>query len=89
MILEELFYGNIRPNERDIKRDSDYRKLNSLIKENENKLFEKFGQKEKLLYESILEGIYEQEGFFEKEQFVYGFRLGAQIMLEILTQSAY
>lgn len=89
MVLEELFYGNIRPNERDIKRDSDYRKLNSLIKENENKLFEKFGQKEKLLYESILEAIYEQEGFFEKEQFVYGFRLGAQIMLEILTQSTY
>ena len=24
MILEELFYGNICPNERDIKRDSDY-----------------------------------------------------------------
>ena len=40
MILEELFYGNICPNERDIKRDSDYRKLTLLIKENEDKLFE-------------------------------------------------
>ena len=37
------------------------------------------------MYENILQSRFEQEGISERETFIEGFRLGAQIMLEILT----
>lgn len=76
-------FGN--PIERYIKKGSEYYKLNSFITENEDKLFEKISKEEKVLYENILQSRFEQEGISERETFIEGFRLGAQIMLEILT----
>ncbi len=85
-ILKDLYYGNINPSERYIKRGSEYQKLSRLLSENEDKLLASLDEDGKRLYESILEGRYQQEDIAETETFVEGFRLGAQIMLEILTE---
>lgn len=86
-ILEELYNGNISPIERFIKDGSEYSKLFNSVNENEDRLFEHLSREQKALYESIAESKGMLEGISEKEIFIDGFRLGARIMLEILTES--
>ena len=38
-IIEELYYGNINPIEKEFKRDSSYAKFMKIFSENEHKLF--------------------------------------------------
>ncbi len=49
-ILEELYFGNISPHEKQFDGDSDYRKLVQLISKNENKLTELLADKQKMLF---------------------------------------
>ncbi len=84
--LEKLYYGNVNPCERFIKKESEYHKLTMQLLDKEENLLKTVSSAEKALYEQIIEIKGEQENFSEKEMFIDGFRLGAQIMLEILTQ---
>ncbi len=85
-ILENLYNGNIDVVERSIKKGSEYDRLTKLASELEDKLMESISGQEKELFEKILELIYGQEEILLTDTFVEGFRLGAQIMLEILTE---
>ncbi|MBQ8869457.1 MAG: hypothetical protein IJ027_07085 [Oscillospiraceae bacterium] len=85
-ILENLYNGNINVVERSIKKGSEYDRLDKLSLELENKFIKGKSKQEKELFEQILELIYGQEEILLTETFVEGFRLGAQIMLEVFSE---
>ena len=83
-ILEELYDGNIRPFERYIKSDSEYQKLSNQLSEHLNTFMTLLNDKEKQLYEKIEAGFSDLNYISEKECFIEGFRIGVQIMWEVI-----
>jgi hypothetical protein len=86
-ILEELFFGNINPNEKQFVRNSDYDKAMQTISENEDRLTELLTDKEKSLFLNYENAQNEITSMTSIEYFSDGFRLGAKIMLEVMSDA--
>ena len=84
--LENLYNGNINFVDKSIKRGSEYDRLTRVLSELEDKLRENINTQEQQIYEEILKTRFEQEDIMLTETFVDGFRLGAQIMLEVFSE---
>lgn len=84
--IEELYYGNISPSDRFVKKGSKYQKLSKEILAFEDKLLKTIDHKEKAIFEQILESRGVQECIIEKDSFIRGFRLVGQLVIEILTE---
>ena len=83
-LLEELYYGHIRPFERIVPQDPGYRPLNQKISDIKETLQEKLSAED---YQALAEllGLYCDSGVLEAAaSFGYGFKLGALMMLEVL-----
>ena len=82
-IIEELYYGNINPVEKEFKRDSSYAKFMKIFSENEHKLYSFFEEhkEEKELFTAMCSALLD---FGERERFIEGFRLGARFLLDML-----
>ena len=83
-ILEELWYGNITPNERDVKPSSRIHKLGALIVRYEENLLPLLPESAKEIYEKLRDCQSELNGLNECEAFCIGFRLGARIAYETM-----
>lgn len=86
-ILEDLYYGNINPNEKCFQKNSEYAKFAHIVIENEEKLTAFLAalpnaEEERHLFSQMVNAQSELSGFTEYERFIEGFRLGAIIMLE-------
>ena len=86
-ILEDLYYGNINPNEKQFNRKSEYAKFAKIITDNEEKLTAFLNalpnaNDEQHLFSQMINAQMEISDFSEFERFMEGFRLGASIMLE-------
>ena len=86
-ILEELWYGNILPCDRDVAPKSRLQNLGGLIIRNEEELNPLLSEKAKEVFEKLKENQAEWACLNECEVFTYGFRLGARIMLEVMNGS--
>ena len=85
LILEDLYLGDIRPNERGFKRNSQYAKaLDELVKVGDV-LTDGFTEEQKELFEDYMTAQREVTVLTDCETFLYAFRLGAKIMLDVLT----
>ena len=85
LILEDLYLGDIRPNERGFKRNSQYAKaLDELVKVGDA-LTDGFTEEQKELFEDYMTAQREVTVLTDCETFLYAFRLGAKIMLDVLT----
>ena len=84
-MLEEFYYGNLNPNERSFIRDSDYSQAIRTISENEEKLIELLEGKEKKLLLDLINAQSIADGTTAVESFIHGFRLGARIAIEIMS----
>ena len=87
-ILEDLFYGNIRPSDKQFDRKSKYAKLLGVMTDNIDKLTGFLNslpnaEKERDMFLEMLNAQGEINAFTELERFIEGFRLGASFMLEI------
>ena len=82
-ILEQLWYGNILPHERDVAPNSRLERLGRLIVRNEEELDPLLSEKAKEVFEKLMENHADRSRLNGCEAFVYGFRLGAKIMLEV------
>ena len=82
--LKELYYGNICPVEKPIEKGSEYYNFSGKAVEEEEKLLKSLNSEEKELYENIMQYRSRRDCILEEEIFADGFRLGAQIVLEIL-----
>ena len=83
-ILEELWRGEITPNERTIKPESEYHKLNRAASAEEKRLIESISADGREIYESLCKKRSELAGMSELDTFIVGFRMGARVMLEVL-----
>ena len=83
-VLSELWYGNIEPQDRTIPRNSEYKKLLSKICEYEETFRGIFSPEQQTEFEDYENATISVTAICEEAAFVYGFRLGAKIMLEVL-----
>ena len=83
-MLSELWYGNIEPQDRTIPRNSEHKKLLSKICEYEEKFRGIFSPEQQTEFEDYENATISVTAICEEAAFVYGFRLGAKIMLEVL-----
>ena len=83
-ILEELFYGNICPNTDCRSSDKETKQLMGYIADHHDKLLSTLNDQQKEILEKFDDCYIELTDINEREIFVYAFRLGAQIMLEML-----
>lgn len=83
-IIEELWYGNISPCERDVKKDSEYAELLEQIVRQEEKLQKQLNGEEKEILEKFTECMGEMYGMAEREAFTRGFVFGARIIIEVM-----
>lgn len=81
-ILEDLYYGNIVPADKGIKKGSEYSKLLNLAARNEEKLSATLTKEQKILFEKYKDCTLEMYGISEKKTFVDGVKLGVKIIVE-------
>ncbi len=86
--LEKLYYGNIFPADKDIKRGSEYSKLINLSVRNEEKLITTLSKEQKVIFEKYKDCVTEMTSIAEEEAFIQGIKLGIKIIAEsFLTDS--
>ena len=85
-ILEELYLGGIRPGERIGKRNRQYEKaLENTIKVGDA-LTASLTPEQKELFENYMDAQREVNVLTDCDTFIYSFKLGAKIMMDILTE---
>ena len=82
--IRELFYGNVHPFERDIKKDSESDKLAKLILRHDAALKATMNESEIELFGKCKDAVTELNCINECEGFISGFRLGVRLMVEAL-----
>ena len=87
-ILEELFYGNVCPNTDCRSKDKEVKDLMAHIADHHSSLNETLTDKQKELFEKFDNAWDELNDISEREIFVYAFRLGARIVIEVLYPKA-
>ena len=84
-ILEELFYGNICPNTACRSNDQETKQLMGYIADHHDKLLSTLNDQQKEILEKFDDCYNELTDINEREIFVYAFKLGARIALEMLS----
>ena len=85
-ILEDLYIGNVRPGERMFKRNSQYAKaLDETVKAGDA-LTTSLSEEQKAFFEDYMTAQREVNILTDCETFCYAFKIGAKIMLDILTE---
>ena len=87
-ILEELFYGNICPNTDCRSRDKETKQLMGYIADHHDNLLSTLNEQQKEILEKFDDCYAELTDINEREIFVYAFRLGARIAIEVMNFSA-
>lgn len=84
-ILEELWYGNIYPNEQSIKKDSEYAEALRKVAGEKETLLPNLSPELQKGIEKLLDVQMEAAVIAERDAFVMGFRLAVQILVDGLT----
>lgn len=84
-VLEDLYLGDVRPSDRSFKRNSHYAKaLDEVVKAGEA-LTDGLTERQKELFEDYMTAQREVNVLTDCETFCLAFKLGAKIMLDVLT----
>ena len=86
-ILEELFYGNICPNSDCRSKDGQTKELMGYIADHHDSLFQELTDKQKEMLEKFDDCWDELTDINEREIFVYAFKLGMRIAIEVLSSN--
>ena len=86
MILEDLYMGDIHPSERSFKKDSQYSKALKNVVKAGDALIGTLTEKQKEQFEAYMSAQREVNVLTDCETFIYAFRLGAKIMMDVLTE---
>ena len=86
-ILEDLWFGNISPWERPFKKDGEYAELLSLVIRHQEDLLSRLNDEEKEIFEKYTDCTSEMHDLTEREAFVKGFTIGAQIIIEVMASN--
>ena len=80
--LEDLYFGNIRPNTQDIAPHSELKRAVDRTARFENQLTEQLDEAGKTVLAKLIESQHEIDNIMALENFILGFRLGVRIMTE-------
>ena len=83
-ILVELFYGNVCPNTDCRNTDKETKELMGYVADHHDTLLKELTDKQKETLEKFDDCYNELTDINEREIFVYAFRLGARIAIEVL-----
>ena len=83
-ILEDLWYGNVRPTERSIIRGSKLDNLMNLLCQNEDDLMKGLTDKQKESFEKFEDCQSEITDYLETEAFTQGFTIAVKLMVEVM-----
>ena len=83
-ILEDLWYGNVRPTERSIVRGGKLDNLMKLLCQNEDDLICGLTQKQKESFEKFKDCQSEITDYLETEAFTQGFTIAVKLMVEVM-----
>jgi len=81
-IIEELYYGNISPNDRDIVKGGTYSHLLHLLTRNEDELMKTLSDAQRETFEKFRDCASELNDANEVASFTLGFKLGMRLALE-------
>jgi len=84
-VLEELYDGNIYPDELIISKDPEYQPLNKKISEAMEMWKKKLSEDDYEQLEALMDLHSKSSSMDATASFVYGFKLGAAIIIEVLT----
>ena len=83
-ILEDLWYGNVRPTERSTQRGGRLDTLMKLICQNEDDLMGGLTDKQKESFEKFKDCLSEITDYLEIEAFTSGFTIAVKLMVEVM-----
>lgn len=83
-ILEDLWYGNVRPTERSFERGSKMDTFMNLLCQNENDLMKGLTEKQKESFEKFKDCQSEITDYLETEAFKSGFTIAVKLMVEVM-----
>ena len=86
-ILEELFYGNLCPNTDCRSKEKEVKELMGYIADHHDTLIAQLNDKQKEIFEKFDDCWDELTDINEREIFVYAFKLGARIAIEVLSSN--
>ncbi len=86
--IEELYYGNINPNEKKVNRDTQLSKAIELFSKNENELMEKLSKDDKKLFADMVNASDVISACTSIENFKIGFILGVRMMVDCFKEDA-
>lgn len=84
--LEDLYYGNLFPQEKCARLDDEVKELLKLLNRNEEKLISTLPEEQKETFEKYKDCNREIAEICERESFIKGFQLGARIIIEVISQ---
>ena len=85
-ILEDLYLGVVNPSERSFKRNSQYAKALDEVVKAGDALIDGLTEEQKELFEDYMTAQREVNVLTDCETFCLAFKLGAKIMLDVLTE---
>ena len=85
--LEDLYFGNITPNEQKMAPDSELMKAVDRVTRCESQLSERLDEDEQTILTKLIRTQHEINSITALENFILGFRLGARIMAECMDEN--
>ena len=85
--LEDLYYGNITPNEQRMVPGSEMKKAVDRVTGYEKQLMEQLGEAEQEILTNLIRSQHEINSITATENFILGFRLGVRIMAECMDEN--
>ena len=85
--LEDLYYGNISPNEQQMAPDSELKKAVDRVVHYESQLTELLDEDGQTILTKLIRSQHEINSITSLENFILGFRLGARIMAECMDEN--
>ena len=85
--LEDLYFGNITPNEQKMAPDSELKKAVDCVAHCESQLTERLDEDEQTILTRLIRSQHEINSITALENFILGFRLGARIMAECMDEN--
>lgn len=82
--LEDLYYGNIVPQEHSFKRGSAYSEVLGYIVRHQDDLIPTLTEQQKEIFEKLKDCEAELHGMNELGAFISGFKLATRIMIEVM-----
>ena len=82
--LEDLYYGNITPNEQQMVPGSEMAKAVARVTSCEKQLMEQLGEVEQTILTKFVRSQHEINSITATENFILGFRLGVRLMVECM-----